>query len=82
MTRKLPEVRVVGHIPRGHVADHWTWRDGVPHVTGTHPKPKRGQQQIEPGSAPATGRGSLRELASPKPVSRSKELRDRQGKLL
>jgi hypothetical protein len=59
MTHRTGEFRQSGVVPKGHVADHWTWRDGVPHVTGTHAKPKRGEQQMEPGSSPTVKRGTL-----------------------
>lgn len=28
-------------LPKRCIADHWTWRDGKPHVTGWHTKPAR-----------------------------------------
>jgi len=51
-------------IPKGAVADHWTWRDGVARVTGWHFKAKgRAQPVDEP--KPST-RGVFREAVKPK----------------
>jgi hypothetical protein len=65
--------------PKGMVADHWTWRDGAAHVTGYHPKPKRGQQHAEPEFV--TRRGVMFEASAPRP-SRAKALKAAQGSLL
>lgn len=80
MSRKLSKgINAPATMPRGTVADHWTWHDGVPHVTGWHDKPKRGQQQVEPLPAPVVSRGLVTTSTR---RGRSSALKDRQGKLL
>lgn len=71
--------------PKGTLPDHWTWRDSGPVVTGYHPKPKRGQPPIDPGSAPDLGPPLV---VGPGLVTTSEQraksvaLKQRQGKLL
>lgn len=64
-----------GAVPRGTVADHWTWRDGHAHATGWH-RPKRGREP-EPLPEVATPRGLVTTSQR-----RATGARERQGTLL
>jgi hypothetical protein len=62
-------------VPKGYVADHWTWRDGKPSITGWHRKLKRGEKAE--AAPPVTSGRSVVALAM-RPARPKRE----QGQLL
>jgi hypothetical protein len=57
--------------PKGTVADHWTWRDGQPRVTGWHVKRREGEPVPPP--APMIARGLVTGTTVQRKHSRPKQ---------